>query len=80
MFQSFNFRGYPFLIINSPGAQILLVLAVVWTLIWKGIALWRAGRNNQPVWFVVLFLVNTLGILDIIYLLFFSQKKHYEIV
>lgn len=55
--------------------SVLLFLAMVWSMIWKGIALWRAGRNNQVVWFVVLFLINTLGILDIIYLAWFQKSK-----
>jgi len=50
-------------------------LAVVWSMAWKGVALWRAGRNSHLVWFIVLFIVNTLGILEIIYIFAFSQKK-----
>ena len=52
----------------------LLSLVVIWELGWKGLALWRAGCNNQGVWFVVLLLVNTLGLLEIIYLLAFQRK------
>jgi len=50
-------------------------LAVVWSLAWKGIALWRAARNSHLVWFIVLLIVNTLAILKIIYIFAFSQKK-----
>jgi len=50
---------------NSP--WFLLVLA--WSLFWKGLALWRSAHKGEKVWFVFLFVVNTLGILDIIYLL-----------
>jgi len=46
----------------------------IWAMIWKGIALWKAGRNNHLAWFVALFIVNTLGILPIIYLLWFQEK------
>ncbi len=35
----------------------------------KGMALWRAGQKGQKGWFVALFLINTLGILEVIYLL-----------
>ncbi len=31
--------------------------------------MWHSARRGSTVWFVVLFLVNTLGILDIIYLI-----------
>ena len=50
-------------------------LATVWSMVWKGIALWRAGRNAHLVWFIVLFIVNTLGILEIIYIFAFSRRK-----
>lgn len=53
---------------------VLLILAVVWSAIWKGIALWRAARNHQLVWFVVLLIVNTLGIIEIIYIFGFSRR------
>jgi len=45
-----------------------------WSLIWKGIALWKAGRNNQSPWFITLLLLNTAGILPILYLLFFQKQ------
>jgi len=54
--------------------QWILALLVIWSLAWKGLALWRAGRNNHPVWFVAILLINTAGILEILYLLFFSKK------
>lgn len=53
----------------------LLFLAAVWTLVWKGTALWRAARNNQPAWFVALLVINTLGILDILYIYVFGLKQ-----
>lgn len=56
---------------------MFLLPLLLWELIWKGIACWKAGRNDQLVWFVALFVLNTAGILPIIYLLFFqkAQKK-----
>lgn len=54
---------------------IWLIPLIIWELVWKGIALWKAGRNNQIVWFIVILILNTVGILPIIYLIFF-QKKH----
>lgn len=50
-------------------------LAVVWEMAWKGVALWRAGRNGHLAWFICLFIFNTLGILPIIYIFAFSKKK-----
>ncbi len=57
---------------------VFLILAVAWTLPWKGVALWRAARNGSPIWFVALLIVNTLAILEIIYIFFFSQKKTFS--
>jgi len=54
---------------------MLLTLAVVWEMAWKGVALWRAGRNAHLAWFICLFIFNTLGILPIIYIFAFSKKK-----
>jgi hypothetical protein len=53
----------------------VIPLIILWTLPWKGVALWRAGGNKQLWWFVALFLLNTLAILEIIYIFGFSRKK-----
>jgi len=42
---------------------------------WKGIALWKSARHKQTTWFIVLLIANTIGILEILYLLFFQKKK-----
>lgn len=52
----------------------LIIIAVLWELVWKGIALWFAARDKSKVWFVLLLLFNTLGILPIIYLLIRKKK------
>jgi len=54
---------------------VWLIPLIIWELVWKGIALWKSGRNNQPVWFVVILILNTVGILPIIYLKFFQRKR-----
>lgn len=67
---------YPLLGLVSGGIfAFIILLAVVWTLIWKGLALWHAARNRQTAWFVVMLIVNTLGVLEIIYLLFFRKDR-----
>ena len=53
----------------------LLVLLLVWEIIWKGIALWKAGRHNQLAWFICLLVINTVGILEILYLMFFQEES-----
>ena len=58
--------------INAPVAAGavggLVLIAVLWSMVWKGLALWHASRNGQQWWFVIMLLVNTVGILEIIYL------------
>lgn len=49
------------------------IILGVWSIMWKGLALYRAGKLKQPLWFVVMFLVNTLGILEIFYIFVFSK-------
>ncbi len=53
----------------------IIVLLVLWSIPWKGVALWKAAKNNDLPWFVLLFLVNTLAILEILYIFVFSKKK-----
>ena len=55
--------------------QILVALAVLWTIPWKGYALWKAARRNQPWWFVALLVTNTLSFLEILYIFIFSEMK-----
>ena len=63
-----------------PGivASILGIAAVafLWSLIWKGVALWQAARNNQNAWFIIFLIVHTLGILEILYLIFWRKNKN----
>ena len=51
------------------GLISLITAAVVWSAFWKGWALWVAGKRREKIWFIVLFIVNTLGVLEIIYML-----------
>jgi len=53
----------------------LLFVAAAWTLAWKGWALWRAARREDKVWFVVLLLVNTMGLLEIFYIFVVAKDK-----
>ncbi|MEO6536890.1 MAG: DUF5652 family protein, partial [Candidatus Paceibacterota bacterium] len=53
----------------------LLVILAVWTLTWKGVALWFAARNHQKKWFIVLLILNSVGVAEIVYLLWFRRDK-----
>jgi hypothetical protein len=52
-----------------------LFLLVLWTLPWKGYALWRASRKKHTFWFVVLLVLNTAALLDVAYIFYFSEKN-----
>ena len=61
-------------LIETINANPYLSLPVVlWTLVWKGIALWKAARHNQKWWFIPLLVINTLGLLEILYIFVFSK-------
>jgi hypothetical protein len=61
-----NFGNFP---------PVILFVVLVWSAFWKVLALWRASKNNQKYWFIALFLLNTIGIADILYLFYFAKKK-----
>jgi membrane protease YdiL (CAAX protease family) len=54
---------------------ILLIPFVFWEITWKSFALWKSARRNQLGWFICLIIFNTAGILPIIYLLIYRDKK-----
>jgi hypothetical protein len=47
----------------------------IWTIPWKGIALWKAAKKEDKIWFIVLLVVNTAAILEILYIFLFSRDK-----
>jgi len=53
----------------------LLLLLGLWTLPWKGVALWKAARNTHKWWFIALLVINTLAVLEIIYIFIFSRRQ-----
>lgn len=61
-------------IIKPEIMPLLIILAAVWTIPWKGIALWKAARSGSTVWFCALLVLNTLAILEILYIFIFSKK------
>ncbi len=53
---------------------ILVIIFIIWSMFWKGMALWKSARNSQKYWFLVLLVLNTIGIVEILYLSFFQKK------
>lgn len=60
--------------VTTAQAAAIIVLAV-WELIWKGLALWRAAHRKQPYWFMALLIINSAGVLPIIYILTTEQRQ-----
>lgn len=64
-------------LLTTTGTAVLIVL-LIWSAVWKGLALWRSSQKNQVAWFVVFMILNTAGILEIIYLYLISPQKKSE--
>ena len=62
----------PAALFANPG---VVFVVLIWSLFWKGLALWRSARSDQRNWFVVILIVSSLGILEIVYLFRFSKNR-----
>ena len=56
---------------------VIIAIAIMWSLAWKGLALWQAAGLRQKYWFIAILLINTLGLLEIIYI--FLVSRHYKV-
>ena len=59
--------------ISKNLAILLLTIIGVWSLVWKGLALWKSAKKNQQIWFILILVLNTIGILEILYIYLFSK-------
>jgi hypothetical protein len=65
---------YLTVIANQIGIPVwLLLIIIAWTLFWKLTGLWKSARNGKVVWFLAIALINTVGILPILYIHLFSK-------
>ena len=58
-----------------PLIGFLLLLLVVWSLVWKGLALWKAAHEESKGWFIAMLVLNTAGILEILYIFVFAKNR-----
>ena len=58
----------------------LMLVILLWSIPWKGVALWKAARLSNKKWFVILLVLNTLAILDIIFIYFVARKYTVETI
>lgn len=63
-------------LMSQPKYALLFFMLTAWTLVWKGIALWKSAQNNQKKWFIAILIFNTFGILEIIYVFYFNKQKN----
>ena len=64
-----------FIDFSNPYFSAIIIACFLWELVWKGFALWRAARNNHVAWYICIIIINTVGILPIVYLLLNRTKK-----
>ena len=64
-----------FLGVSLNTAIFIIVLVAIWAIIWKGLALWKSAQKKQKIWFIALLIINTIGILEILYIYVFSKMK-----
>jgi len=46
---------------------------LIWSLFWKGLALWKSAGKKQLIWFALLLLINSLGLLEIAYIFILNR-------
>jgi methionyl-tRNA synthetase len=75
MWHNFDSFGYgmhaPVMVGFFAPLMIAFALAVIAI---KGYALWHAAKRNETWWFIALLVINTAGILELVYIVFFLKK------
>jgi hypothetical protein len=78
-YNSYSWWGSaPFFGLGSIGVLGMIVLAIflLAEIALKGYALWYAAKRSEKWWFIAILIINTAGILEIVYLVFFVKKWH----
>jgi len=60
---------------TSNAFNIVVLILAIWTIPWKGYALWLAVRRNETRWFIVILILNTVGLLEIFYIFRIVKKS-----
>jgi hypothetical protein len=63
----------------SVSTSIIAVILFLWTIPWKVYAVWHAVKNNDKKWFVALLFLNTLAILELVYIFKILNKSWREV-
>lgn len=56
-----------------------LIVVSIWSLVWKGFGLWYSARSEQKGWYIAMLILNTAGLLPIIYLIWFRPKGNVKV-
>ena len=65
-------------IFKNKTILITLLIVLLIDTILKGFALWRASRNKHKIWFILIMVLESAGILPLIYLLWFTKDWEKE--
>lgn len=57
----------------------MFMLVAIWSLFWKGLALWHAAQRRESWWFIAILLINVFGVLEIVYLFAFAKLTFSEL-
>ena len=76
LFKQLNSRKMGLLGVSHLLFIVIIVILAIWDGVWKLIALWKAARNGDLGWFICIAIINTVGILPIIYVL--THRKEDE--
>ena len=63
----------------EPALLFTIALIVVWSLLWKALGLWHAARRGNAGWFIAMLFLNTVGILEIIYLFGVAKMRSHTL-
>ncbi len=64
-----------FNIFSTNLGTLLIAVLILWSAVWKGLGLWKSAKNNQLYWFIAMFIINTAGILPIVYIVWLVKKR-----
>lgn len=57
-----------------------ILIMAIWTIPWKGVALWKSAQLSHRNWFIIMLIVNTLGLLEIYYIFIVAKKYTVETI
>jgi hypothetical protein len=67
--------GFTEVFLPTPLFYATILFAVLYDLFWRGLALWKASKNDQKGWFVALLVISSVGILPLFYIFLFQKGK-----